>query len=375
MATGGQLTMETDNVVLDEEYAREHLGVVPGPHVMLAVTDTGVGIDRAIVGRIFEPFFTTKEKGKGTGLGLSTVLGIVEQSGGTVWVYSEPGTGTTFKVYLPRIDAPLETALPTAPPPTLRGSETILLVEDDDQVRALAKGILARNGYHVIDARDAGEALLHSEKHPGAIDLLLTDVVMPQMSGPVLAKKLASLRPDMSVLCMSGYTDDSIRAATAWSRRSSTTLQEAPHPGRPHDEGPRSPRRAPQELDDLVRGRGRQGEERVLGVDLQRRVVDVEPVVELLARGGEERRRAPCSRHDEVRRQRGLGRAHRPDVEVVNLDDAGQRAEERLHLARVDPLGHGVEHEVQRFLHEGPRAREDREREGDARRRVEQASR
>jgi two-component system cell cycle sensor histidine kinase/response regulator CckA len=210
MATGGQLTMETGNVVLDEEYAREHLGVVPGPHVMLAVTDTGVGIDRAILGRIFEPFFTTKEKGKGTGLGLSTVLGIVEQSGGSVWVYSEPGKGTTFKVYLPRVDAPLETTLSTAPPPTLRGSETILLVEDDDQVRALAKGILARNGYHVIDARDAGEAILHSEKHPGSIDLLLTDVVMPQMSGPVLAKKLASLRPDMSVLCMSGYTDDSI---------------------------------------------------------------------------------------------------------------------------------------------------------------------
>jgi len=134
----------------------------------------------------------------------------VQQSGGSVWVYSEVGKGTTFKVYLPRIDAAVEAVGDTVPPTTLRGSETILLVEDDDQVRVVARGILRRSGYHVIDARNAGEALLHSEKHPGTIHLLLSDVVMPQVSGPELAKRLASARPDMRVLCMSGYTDDSI---------------------------------------------------------------------------------------------------------------------------------------------------------------------
>ncbi len=210
MPTGGKLTMETDNVVLDDAYAREHLGVTPGPHVMLAVTDTGTGIDKATLARIFEPFFTTKESGKGTGLGLSTVFGIVQQSGGSVWVYSEPGRGTTFKVYFPRVDAAVEAPRAIEPPTTLRGSETILLVEDDDQVRVVARGILRRGGYHVLDARNAGEALLHSEKHPGTIHLLLSDVVMPQVSGPELAKRLASARPDMKVLCMSGYTDDSI---------------------------------------------------------------------------------------------------------------------------------------------------------------------
>ena len=210
MPTGGKLTMETDNVVLDEEYARAHLGVTPGPHVMLAVTDTGTGMDKATLARMFDPFFTTKGIGKGTGLGLSTVFGIVQQSGGSVWVYSELGTGTTFKVYLPRVDAAVDATGANEAPTTLRGSETILLVEDDDQVRAVARGILLKSGYHVIEARNAGEALLHSEKHPGTIHLLLSDVVMPQMSGPELAKRLAKTRPDMRVLCMSGYTDDSI---------------------------------------------------------------------------------------------------------------------------------------------------------------------
>jgi hypothetical protein len=210
MPTGGKLTMETANVVLDEVYAQAHLGVKPGHHVMLAVTDTGTGIEKATLTRIFEPFFTTKEQGKGTGLGLSTVFGVVQQSGGSVWVYSEVGKGTTFKVYLPRVDAAVETVGQSVAPTTLGGSETILLVEDDDQVRIVAQGILRRSGYHVIDARNAGEALLQSEKHPGTIHLLLSDVVMPQVSGPELAKRLASVRPDMKVLCMSGYTDDSI---------------------------------------------------------------------------------------------------------------------------------------------------------------------
>jgi nitrogen-specific signal transduction histidine kinase/ActR/RegA family two-component response regulator len=211
MPTGGHLTLETGNVVLDAAFADAHLGVKPGPHVMLAVSDTGSGIEKATLARMFEPFFTTKGKGKGTGLGLSTVFGIVQQSGGTVWVYSEVGAGTTFKVYLPRVDAAADTLSRTlAPARAMRGSETILLVEDDDQVRTVAKGILSKSGYRVIEARDAGEALRYADEHPSIIHLLLSDVVMPQMSGPALAKRLVEVRPDMKVLCMSGYTDDSI---------------------------------------------------------------------------------------------------------------------------------------------------------------------
>jgi PAS domain S-box-containing protein len=210
MPTGGKLTIETNDVDLDEDYALGHLSAKPGPYVMLAVTDTGTGMDRETQARIFEPFFTTKEVGKGTGLGLSTVFGIVQQAGGSVWVYSEPGKGTTFKVYLPRIDAEVDVPRTPVQPATLRGTETILLVEDEEQVRAIALGILRRQGYQVLPAQHGSEALLLSERHPHPIDLLLTDVVMPQMSGPELARKLAVARPGMKVLCMSGYTDDSV---------------------------------------------------------------------------------------------------------------------------------------------------------------------
>ncbi|HTQ03056.1 MAG TPA: PAS domain S-box protein [Polyangiaceae bacterium] len=210
MPRGGKLTIETKEVEFDEAYAEEHLDVTPGRYVMLAVSDTGVGMDRATQSRIFEPFFTTKERGKGTGLGLSTVFGIVKQCGGAVGVYSEPGLGTTFKVYIPRVDATADTSSVTTTPSTLAGSETILLVEDEEQIRAVARGILRKRGYHVIEARSAGEALLHCENHPGQIHLLLTDVVMPQLSGPELARRLVSARPGTKVLYMSGYPDEAL---------------------------------------------------------------------------------------------------------------------------------------------------------------------
>jgi len=210
MPKGGKLTIETANVVLDDSYVRTHLPARSGRFVMLAVSDTGVGMDKATQARIFEPFFTTKPKGQGTGLGLSTVFGIVEQSGGTLWVYSEPGCGTTFKIYLPFVDAEVEAVRPALAPTTLKGDETILLVEDEDQVRVIAGAVLRRYGYKVLVARNAGEALLLCEGHPGSIDVLVTDVVMPQMSGPELAQRLAVGRPEMRILCMSGYTDDSI---------------------------------------------------------------------------------------------------------------------------------------------------------------------
>jgi len=210
MPRGGRLIIETANVELDEEYARGHLGGSAGPHVMLAVTDTGVGMDAVTRARIFEPFFTTKEKGKGTGLGLATVYGIVRQSGGSIWVYSEPGAGTIFKVYFPRsfdVATPAVGALQRA---EADGTETVLVVEDDDAVRTLARRGLEGYGYRVIEARNPGEAVAVSERHVGSIHLLVTDVVMPGQYGPELAQALRRERPELRVLYMSGYTDNAI---------------------------------------------------------------------------------------------------------------------------------------------------------------------
>jgi PAS domain S-box-containing protein len=211
MPAGGQLTLETSNVDLDHSYSVDHPGVTPGPYVMLAVSDTGAGMTTETQARIFEPFFTTKELGRGTGLGLSMVYGIVKQSGGHIWIYSEVGHGTTFKIYFPRTEEAVESAALQQPAAsTIRGTETILLVEDDQTLRDLVQSILASCGYSVVAPKDPQEAHIICERRASDIQLLLTDVVMPGISGRALAQTMLSRNPAVKILFMSGYTENAI---------------------------------------------------------------------------------------------------------------------------------------------------------------------
>jgi two-component system, cell cycle sensor histidine kinase and response regulator CckA len=217
MPGGGQLTIETMNVEPDGSSAPTHPAGRPGSSVLLAVSDTGCGMNADTLARIFEPFFTTKEPGKGTGLGLATVDGIVKQSGGSIRVSSDPGKGTTFNIYFPRVEGEAEGIIPASTPDeALRGSETILLVEDDEMVRALAQAILERYGYTVLATRNVTDALRIAQEDNRTLHLLLTDTIMPGMNGPVLADRVLSLRPAIKVLYMSGYTDKAFTPTNTW---------------------------------------------------------------------------------------------------------------------------------------------------------------
>jgi CheY-like chemotaxis protein len=205
------VTIETANVEMDDAYLENQPLARPGRYVMLAVSDTGIGMDEQTKARIFEPFFTTKEVGKGTGLGLATVYGIVKQSGGFIWVYSEPGHGTSFKIYLPRVEQPADqTAVPSTVSAPRRGTETVLLVEDEASLRTVTRQVLERHGYTVLEAANGAAALQLVSTHPSPIHLLLTDVVMPAVGGRELADRLAGLRPNLKVCYTSGYTEDAI---------------------------------------------------------------------------------------------------------------------------------------------------------------------
>jgi two-component system, cell cycle sensor histidine kinase and response regulator CckA len=209
MPEGGKLTIETRNTELDESYAQAHVAVEPGRYVVMATSDTGVGMSQDVLSHLFEPFFTTKAQGQGTGLGLATVYGIVKQSGGDIWVDSEVGRGTTFKVYLPRIDAPLDETALRPPQESLRGTETVLFVEDESAVRGLARRVLEAHGYRVFEAADGAQALEVAKQH-GGIDLLVVDVVLPHMNGPEVAGAIAAVVPGIRTLYVSGYTANAI---------------------------------------------------------------------------------------------------------------------------------------------------------------------
>ncbi len=211
MPDGGQLVIETRNTVVDRREAAVNPPMYPGRYVILSATDTGIGMDEETRRHVFDPFFTTKERGRGTGLGLATVYGIVKQSKGFIWVYSEPGKGTTFKIYLPRVDLPVTSRTSAAAQTDARGQgETILVVEDDEMVRKLAQKILERAGFRVLEAANGREALVLVDNEETPVDLLLTDVVLPGMNGRELAERLSSIRPSMKVVFTSGYTDDAL---------------------------------------------------------------------------------------------------------------------------------------------------------------------
>ncbi len=208
MPRGGKLTIETENVDLDEEYTRQHVFVVAGPYVRLTVSDTGAGMDQETQARVFEPFFTTKKEG--TGLGLATTYGIVKQSSGYIWVYSEPAHGATFKIYFPLVGEPPHEEVVSAWKDRAKGGEAILLVEDAESLRELTRKFLEMDGYTVLEAVTGAEAVRLAREHDGPIHLLLTDVVMPEMAGQEVAKQVSAIRPEVRVLFMSGYTENAI---------------------------------------------------------------------------------------------------------------------------------------------------------------------